>query len=148
MSLYSILALNTQGDSRQGQNHTNTSLSTDDFALDKPLAQNSKQEGHGIHNRDGKTQFSLANEEKEPDAASEVEHERDGVARVAQQVEGGEEGGEEAGPEPAGPDGGAVEERVRLRLVGAGGAADEGGCEAPGEADENEGEDVVDCWGG
>lgn len=91
---------------------------------------------------------SLANEEKEPDAAGEVEQERDGVARVAQQVEGGEEGGEEAGPEPASRDRGVVEEWVRARLVGAGGAADEGGREAPGEADENEGEDVVDCWGG
>ena len=29
--------------------------SADDFTFDKPLAQNGKEEGHGIHNRDGKT---------------------------------------------------------------------------------------------
>lgn len=90
---------------------------------------------------------SLANEEEEPDAAGEVEDKRDGIARVAQQVEDGEEGGVEPGAEPALLDGGGVEQRVRRGLVGAGGAADEGRGEAPGEADEDEAQDVVDGGG-
>ncbi len=90
---------------------------------------------------------SLANEEKEPDAAGEVKDERDGIARVAQQIEDGEEGGVEPGAEPALLDGGGVEQRVRRGLVGAGGAADEGRGEAPGEADEDEAQDVVDGGG-
>lgn len=90
---------------------------------------------------------SLANEEKEPDAAGEVQDKRDGIARVAQQIEDGEEGGVEPGAEPALLDGGGVEQRVRRGLVGAGGAADEGRGEAPGEADEDEAQDVVDGGG-
>lgn len=89
----------------------------------------------------------LANEEKEPDAAGEVEHQRHGVARVAQQIDDGEQGAVEGAPEPARLDGRAVEDGVGRGLVGAGGAADEGRGEAPGEADEDEAEDVVDGGG-
>lgn len=90
---------------------------------------------------------SLANEEKEPDTAGEVQDKRDGIARVAQQIEDREEGGVEPVAEPALLDGGGVEQRVRRGLVGAGGAADEGRGEAPGEADEDEAQDVVDGGG-
>lgn len=87
----------------------------------------------------------LANEEKEPDAAGEVERQRHGVARVAQQIDDGEEGAVDGAPEPARLDGRSVEDggAGRVWLVGAGGAADEGRGEAPGEADEEEAEDVV-----
>lgn len=95
------------------------------------------------------THTGLANEKKEPDTAGEVEHQRHGIARVAQQIEHSEEGAVEGAPEPARLDGRAVENgRVgRVWLVGAGGAADEGRGEAPGEADEDEAEDVVEGWG-
>lgn len=95
------------------------------------------------------THTGLANEEKEPDAAGEVEHQRHGIARVAQQVDDTKEGAVEGAPEPARLDGRAVEDGGvgRVWLVGAGGAADEGRGEAPGEADEEEAEDVVYGWG-
>lgn len=95
------------------------------------------------------THTGLANEKKEPDTAGEVKHQRHGIARVAQQIEHGEEGAVEGTPEPARLDGRAVEDGGvgRVWLVGAGGAADEGRGEAPGEADEDEAEDVVEGWG-
>lgn len=89
----------------------------------------------------------LANEKEEPDTAGEVEHQRHGVARVAQQIDDGEEGAVEGAPEPTRLDGRAGEDGVGGRLVRAGGAADEGRGEAPGEADEDEAEDVVDGGG-
>lgn len=89
----------------------------------------------------------LANEEEEPDAAGEVEDQRHGIARVAQQIEDSEEGTVQPGAEPALLDSGGVEDWVRRGLVGAGGAADEGRGEAPGEADEDEAHDVVDGRG-
>lgn len=92
---------------------------------------------------------SLANEKKEPDATGEVEHQRHGIARVAQQIDNAKKRAVEGAPEPARLDGRAVEDGGvgRVRLVGAGGAADEGRGEAPGEADEDEAEDVVNGWG-
>ncbi|RFU77591.1 chitin synthase c [Trichoderma arundinaceum] len=89
----------------------------------------------------------FANEEEEPDAAREVEDQGHGIARVAQQIDDAEEGAVQLGPEPARLDGRGVEDGMRRRLVGAGGSADEGRREAPGEADEDEAQDVVDGRG-
>jgi hypothetical protein len=86
----------------------------------------------------------LPYQQEEPDAAGEVQQQRHGITWVAKQVDDGEEGGIEPGAEPAGLDIRAVEARVRRRLVGAGGTADEWRCKAPGKTDEDEAEDVVE----
>ena len=86
---------------------------------------------------------SLPNEQEEPHTPREVQQQRQRVARVPQQVGRGEEGPVELAPDPARPDAGGREDRVGRRVVRAGGAADEGRREAPGESDEEEGDDVV-----
>lgn len=98
--------------------------------------------------KQGTERTSLANEEEEPDAAGQIKQERDGVAGIADEVGDGEEGGQQAGADGRGADGGGVEQRVGGRAVGAGGATDKGRGEAPGEADEDKGDDVVDEGGG
>ena len=87
---------------------------------------------------------SLADQQEEPHAAGQVQQQRDGIARVPQQVDDGEEGAVGPGPEPAGPDGRRVEQRVRRGPVVLCGAADEGRGEAPGHADHEEPCDVVE----
>lgn len=86
----------------------------------------------------------LPDQQEEPHAAGEVDEQRDGVARVPQEVQHGEEGAVDPALEPARPDVRPVERRVGGRVVVAGRAPDEGCREAPGHADQEEAQDVVE----
>jgi hypothetical protein len=145
--IYSRLAMNAQPDACQGQRHSRGGFSTYHFALDVPFSKYGKEERHCVYDRDSQAQFSLPDEQEKPHAASQVHQQRYRILWVPQQIHRGEEGAVQPRAEPAPPDGRRLEDRVRRRAVGAGGAADKGRGEAPRDADEDEAEDVVDDGG-
>ncbi|KAL9098923.1 MAG: hypothetical protein Q9163_005499, partial [Psora crenata] len=77
-----------------------------------------------------------------------INEQGDGVGGTAEQIEQGEDGLPESISDPSRLSGRggreAVEGRVGSPLEVEGGAADEGRGEAPGEGDEDDGEDVVE----
>lgn len=90
---------------------------------------------------------SFAYQQKEPYAARQIDQQRHGIVWVTQKVEDGEESAADLGLEPAALDGVGVEDGVRRWVVVPCGATDEGGGQAPGDADEGEAEDVVEGTG-
>lgn len=81
-------------------------------------------------------------QQKEPDAASQVDDERDSITRIPEQIQHAKEGRIYLCLDPAVFHRRRGEDRVRWRRVGACCGSDERGREAPGDADEEEAEDV------
>lgn len=104
----------------------------------------SKHEAQPHEKREERTGFP--NQQEEPHTPRQIQHQRHCIRWVAQQVRGREEGGVDTTPEGAGAHGGRVERRVRRWVAGARCAPDEWRGQAPGQADEEEAEDVVGCW--
>lgn len=87
---------------------------------------------------------SLSDKKEEPDAPRQVNEQRHRIARVSQQIDDAEKGPVELALQPARLDSLGIEDRVRRRVVVLGGTADEGRREAPGEADHEESDYIVD----
>src|SRR4051812_20514646 len=86
---------------------------------------------------------SLPNEQEEPHTASEVQQQRDSIPRIPQQIDDGEESAVQLALDPAVLDRRRVQNGVSRRAMCPGSSTNEGGCKAPGQADEDEGEDIV-----
>ena len=87
---------------------------------------------------------SLSNQQEEPHAARQIQQQRDRVTRVPEEVDDGKEGAVHLGLEPAVLHSLGLEHGMRGRVVVLGRAADERRCEAPGEPDQQEAQNVVD----
>lgn len=89
----------------------------------------------------------LPNQQKEPHAPRQVNHQRNRISRVSQNISQLEKCAVDPSFERAVLHRGRRERGVRTRFVCFGARADEWRCEAPCYADEEEAEDVVEDWG-
>lgn len=86
---------------------------------------------------------SFSNQQEEPHAPRQVEQQGNCITRVPQQIHYGEECAVNLRFQPATLNSFGLKYRMLWRVMILGGLADEGRCEAPGDSDQCETQDVV-----
>jgi len=91
---------------------------------------------------------SLPNQQEEPNTPRQINNQQNRISRIPQQMHNPKESPIHFVLDPTIHNSRRRENGMRRRFVGAGCSSDEGGGEAPGDADEQEAEDVAEDVGG